>query len=130
MSKDNSDLQKIDSIFAPKAIWPYSQGILVRKTLYSSGQIWLIPEEGKLEEWIEAQVERVCKNLWEVLKEAWFGFENVVKTNIYLANIEDFKVVNEIYWKYFSHKPARSTVQVAGLPMWALIEIDVIAKEV
>ncbi len=128
-NKEKSIFQKIATIFAPKVVWPYSQAVRVRKTMYSSGQIWIIPEKWELEEGIEAQTERVCKNLWEVLKEAGLEYENVLKTNIYLVNIEDFKVVNEIYAKYFEHQPARSTVQVAGLPLWALVEIDVIAKE-
>jgi len=113
---------------APQAIWPYSQAIKVWNMLYSSGQIWLNPETMKLVEWgIIEQITQVCKNLWEVLKEAWFDYKNVVKTTIFLANMDDFKQVNEIYSKYFSHKPARSTVEVKSLPLWALVEIEVIA---
>ncbi len=126
---EKSVFEKIATIFAPKAIWPYSQAVKVRKTMYSSGQIWLVAESWELEKGIEAQAERVCKNLWEVLKEAWLDYENVLKTTIYLVDIEDYKTVNEIYAKYFAHQPARSTVQVAWLPMWALVEIEVIAKE-
>jgi 2-iminobutanoate/2-iminopropanoate deaminase len=109
-------------------VGPYSQAVLIRKTLYSSGQIGIDPEKWTLVEWIENQTERVCKNLWEVLKEWWFEFKNVIKTTIFLKDINDFKIVNEIYAKYFSHAPARSTIQVAWLPLWALIEIEVIAK--
>ena len=121
-------MTNIESIFAPKPIWPYSQWILIRKTLYSSWQIGIKAEDMKLEEWIEKQTERVCKNLWEVLKEAWMEFKNVIKTTIYLTDINNFDKVNEIYSKYFSHKPARSTIEVKGLPAWALIEIELIAK--
>ena len=120
-------MQKIHTEQAPKAIGPYSQAILVWNTLYSSWQIGLNPETMELVEWIEGQTHQVCKNLKAVVEEAWFNLENVVKTTIYLVNIEDFKIVNEIYWQYFSHKPARSTIQVAKLPLWALVEIDVIA---
>ncbi len=122
-------MQTIHTENAPKAIGPYSQAVLVWNTMYSSGQIWLNPETMELVEWIENQAHQVCKNLKEVLKQAWFDLENVVKTTIFLKNIEDFKTVNEIYGQYFSHKPARSTVQVAKLPLDALVEIEVIAAK-
>ena len=120
-------MKKIYTKKAPKAIWPYSQAILAWNTLYSSWQIGLDPQTMKLVEWIENQTHQVCKNLKAVVEEAWFKLENIVKTTIYLANIDDFKIVNEIYWQYFSHKPARSTIQVAKLPLWALVEIEVVA---
>ena len=120
-------MQKIYTNNAPKAIWPYSQAIVIWNILYSSWQIWLNPKNIKLVEWIENQTHQVCKNLKEVLNQAWFDLTNVVKTTIFLTNIEDFQKINEIYWQYFSHKPARSTVQVAKLPLGALIEIEVIA---
>lgn len=120
-------MKKIHTAQAPKAIGPYSQAILVWNTLYSSWQIGLDPQTMKLVEWIEKQTHQVCKNLKSVVEEAWFKLENIVKSTIFLANIDDFKVVNEIYWQYFSHKPARSTVQVVKLPLWALVEIEIIA---
>jgi len=120
-------MQKIHTENAPKAIGPYSQAVLVWNTLYSSGQIGLNPESMELVEGIENQTHQVCKNLEAVLEQAWFTLENVVKTTIFLKNIEDFKTVNEIYGKYFAHKPARSTVQVAKLPLDALVEIEVVA---
>ena len=120
-------MQTIHTENAPKAIGPYSQAVLVWNTMYSSGQIGLNPETMELVEWIENQTHQVCKNLKEVLEQAWFALENVVKTTIFLENIEDFKTVNEIYGQYFYHKPARSTVQVAKLPLDALVEIEVIA---
>ena len=120
-------MKQIHTENAPKAIWPYSQAILVGNTLYSSWQIGLNPETMELVEWIENQTQQVCENLKAVLEKAGWKLENVVKTTIYLANIEDFKTVNEIYWQYFSHKPARSTVQVAKLPLDALVEIEVVA---
>lgn len=112
---------------APKAIWPYSQAIIVWNTLYSSWQIGLNPENMELVEWIENQTHQVCKNLQAILKESWVDLKNVVKTTIYLSKLDDFKIVNKIYWEYFSHKPARSTIEVASLPLNALIEIDIIA---
>jgi len=120
-------MQKIHTDKAPKAIWPYSQAVLVWNILYSSWQIGLNPQTMELVEWIENQTHQVCKNLKEVLNKAWFDLENVVKTTIFLSNIEDFSKVNEIYGQYFSHKPARSTVEVAKLPLWALVEIEVVA---
>jgi 2-iminobutanoate/2-iminopropanoate deaminase len=120
-------MKKIQTNKAPQAIGPYSQAIVVGNMLFASWQIWLDPQTMKLVDWIENQTHQVCKNLKAVLEEAGFSIENVVKTTIYLKNIEDFKIVNEIYWQYFSHKPARSTIQVAKLPLDALIEIDVIA---
>ncbi len=121
-------MEKINSIFAPKAIWPYSQAVIVRKTLYSSGQIWIDTKTWELLEWIEEQTKTAFKNIWEVLKEGGFNLKNVIKTTIYLKNIEDFEIMNKIYETYFSHKPARSCIGVVSLPAWALVEIEVIAK--
>ncbi len=119
---------KIDTNFAPKAIWPYSQAVFVWNTLYSSWQIALDPLTMLLVWWwIESQTEQVCLNLWEVLKEAGLWYEDVVKTTIFLDNIDNFSKVNEIYWRFFSHKPARSTVEVSKLPLWALVEIEIVA---
>jgi len=113
---------------APEAIGPYSQAIMVGNTLYSSWQIGLLPLTMQMVEGgIEAEIKQVCENLWYVLQSAWFDFKNVVKTTLFLQNIEDFPKVNEIYGQYFAHKPARSTVAVAKLPRGALVEIEVIA---
>ena len=121
-------MEPITTIFAPEAIWPYSQWMITKKTLYSSWQIGINPESKKLEDWIEKQTHQICKNLWEILKEAWFTFKEVIRTRVYLTNMKDFKTVNEIYAKYFTNKPARITVWVNELPMWALIEIELTAK--
>ena len=113
---------------APKAIGPYAKANISWDTLYSSGQIPLDPNTMELVEWwIEPQTIQVCKNLWEVLKTWWFEYRDVIKTTIYLDNLSDFKIINEIYGEYFSHKPSRSTVEVSKLPLGALVEIDVIA---
>jgi len=112
----------------PKAVWPYSPYYKAWKTLYCSGQIGLIPETMVIIEWwVENETKQVISNIWWVLKKNWLDFLDVVKTTIYLDNIDDFWKVNEIYAKYFSHKPARSTVEVSKLPLWALVEIEVIA---
>lgn len=113
---------------APAAVGPYSQAVLVDNMVYCSGQIGLSPDTGSLAEGIEAQTKQVLTNLSAVLKEAGTDLEQVVKTTIYLTNIEDFAVVNDIYASFFgAHKPARATVGVANLPKGAIVEIDAVA---
>lgn len=113
---------------APQAVGPYSQAIVVNGTLYASGQIAIDPETQKMVEGdIVAQTERICKNVEAVLSAAGLGFENVVKTTCFLADMADFVTFNRIYEKYFVSKPARSCVAVKQLPKNALAEIEVIA---
>jgi 2-iminobutanoate/2-iminopropanoate deaminase len=117
---------------APQAIGPYSQAIVVPagKLLFCSGQIPLDPHSGEMVGAgdIRAQAERVMENLGAVLAAAGASFAQVVKTTIYLADLGDFGAVNEIYGRRFSGAPpARATVEVAGLPRGALVEIDAIA---
>lgn len=113
---------------APQAVGPYSQAILVNGTLYASGQIAIDPETQKMvENDIVAQTERICKNIEGVLKAAGMGFENVVKTTCFLADMADFTTFNGIYEKYFISKPARSCVAAKALPKNALAEIEIIA---
>lgn len=113
---------------APQAVGPYSQAILVNGTLYASGQIAIDPETQKMvENDIVAQTERICKNIEGVLKVAGMGFENVVKTTCFLADMADFGTFNGIYEKYFISKPARSCVAAKALPKNALAEIEIIA---
>jgi 2-iminobutanoate/2-iminopropanoate deaminase len=116
---------------APAPIGPYSQAIRDGKELFCSGQIALDPDSGNVVEGdVSAQTERVCKNLRAVLSQAGYGFDDVVKTTIFLVDMNDFAAVNEIYGKYFgSAKPARSTVAVAGLPKGVRVEIDAIARK-
>lgn len=112
----------------PQAVGPYSQAILVNGTLYASGQIAIDPETQKMvENDIVAQTERICKNIEGVLKAAGMGFENVVKTTCFLADMADFGTFNGIYEKYFISKPARSCVAAKALPKNALAEIEIIA---
>lgn len=113
---------------APQAVGPYSQAIFVNGTLYASGQIAIDPETQKMVEGdIVAQTERICKNVEAVLSAAGLGFENVVKTTCFLADMADFVTFNGIYEKYFVSKPARSCVAAKQLPKNALVEIEVIA---
>lgn len=113
---------------APKALGPYSQALKVGNFVFCAGQIGIDPKTGRLKEGIEAQTKQVLENLKAVLQEAGSSLEKVVKTTIFLKNVEDFGRVNEIYAKYFSkNKPARSTVEVSALPKGALIEIEAIA---
>ena len=115
---------------APKAVGPYSQGICAGGFLFSSGQIPIDPASGSLVSGpIEEQTRRVMENLRAVLEAAGTNFGGVVRTTIYLIHLSDFAKVNAVYASYFpSAPPARSTVQVAALPLGASIEIDLIAK--
>ncbi|MBK7993196.1 MAG: RidA family protein [Blastocatellia bacterium] len=114
---------------APQAIGPYSQAIKLGDLVFLSGQVHLDPATGQLVEGdITNQTQRVMENLQAVLLAAGSSFEKVVKTTIYLADMDDFAKVNEVYGRYFpSPQPARSTVAVARLPRDARIEIDLIA---
>lgn len=114
---------------APSPIGPYSQAVLIGNTLYASGQIAINPENGELE--IEDRVKethRVMKNIGAVLKEAGMDYSNIIKTSIFLKDMNDFAQVNEVYATYFSSDfPARETVQVAKLPKDVNVEISVMA---
>ena len=121
-------MQYIHTDSAPAAIGPYSQAIKVGDMVFTSGQIALTPNGEFLGGNVEAQARQVLKNLDEVLKEAGSSLKKVVKTTIFLANINDFAVVNGIYAEAFGdHKPARSTIAVKTLPKNALIEIEAVA---
>lgn len=114
---------------APKAVGPYSQAIVSNGFIYCSGQIGIDPKTNELVAGFEEQTHQVLKNLAEVLKGGNSGFEMVVKTTVYLADINDYGMMNEIYGKYFSeHKPARAAFAVAHLPKDALIEIELVAE--
>jgi len=114
---------------APKAIGPYSQAVTTDGLVFTAGQVALDPNSGELVGTTTAQqTEQVLKNLEAVLTAAGTNLGNVVKTTVYLADMADFAQMNEVYAKHFgTHKPARSTVQAAGLPKAARVEIDVIA---
>ena len=113
---------------APAAVGPYVHAVKVGDLVFTSGQIGLIPETGVLAEGIVSQTEQVLKNLGAVLAEASLTYSDVIKTTVFLDNIDDFGTVNEIYAKYFTgDAPARSCVEVAALPKGALVEIEVVA---
>ncbi len=114
---------------APSAIGPYSQATKANGFVFCSGQIALDPKTGTLVgDDVETQAKQVLKNLEAVLIAAGSSFDKVVKTGIFLKDMNDFKVVNDIYATAFSkHKPARATVAAAGLPMNVLVEIDCVA---
>jgi len=121
-------MQQIQTADAPQAIGPYSQAIRVGEMIYTSGQIALTPQGVMLENDVVIQTRHVLKNLSAVLEAAGSSLDGVVKTTIFLASMDDFAVVNEIYAEAFGeHKPARSTVAVKTLPKNALVEIDAIA---
>jgi len=114
---------------APAPIGPYSQAILSGNFIFTSGQIAIDPASGEIITGdIESQTVRVLENLKAVLRDAGGSIDSVLKTTIYLKNMDDFQRVNEIYARYFGHSmPARSTVEVSRLPKNVLIEIDCIA---
>ena len=113
---------------APGAIGPYSQGFIAGGFVYTSGQIPVNPADGTVPEGIAAQTEQSCKNVGAILEAAGVGFENVVKTTCFLADMGDFAAFNEVYAKYFTSKPARSCVAVKDLPKGVLCEIEAVAE--
>lgn len=113
---------------APEAIGPYSQGVIVNNIFYSSGQIPLTAEGELVEGGIEAQVHQVFSNIKAVLESANASLETVIKTTVFIKDMNDFPTINEIYGTYFTtHLPARSCVEVARLPKDVKIEMEVIA---
>lgn len=115
---------------APQAIGPYAQGWVVGNMIYTSGQLGIDVATGKLAEGIEAQAHASMRNLSAVLKEAGADMNDVVKTTVFVKDLADFAVVNEIYGSYFDGAyPARSCVQVAKLPLDGLVEIECIAMK-
>jgi 2-iminobutanoate/2-iminopropanoate deaminase len=110
---------------APSPIGPYSQAVWAGGTLYCSGQIAV----GRLDGNAAVQTEQVCKNIHAVLREAGMQMRDVVKTTCFLADMGDFVSFNEVYGRYFAHRPARSCVAVKALPKGALVEIEAVAVE-
>ena len=113
---------------APSAIGPYSQAVAANGFLFTSGQIGLVPETGAVAgDTIEAQAEQVCRNVQAILEANGIGFDRVVKTTCFLADMGDFAAFNAVYAKYFVSKPARSCVAVRTLPKGLLCEIEAVA---
>lgn len=120
----------IKTELAPGAIGPYSQGINIGNMYFFSGQIPLNPNTGEMPEGIEAQTKQSLDNVKGLLESQDMDFSNVVKTTVFLDNMGDFNIVNEIYAQYFVEPyPARSAVEVAKLPKGALVEVEVIATK-
>ena len=113
---------------APGVIGPYSQGFIAGGFVYTSGQIPVKPADGTVPEGIAAQTEQSCKNVGAILEAAGSGYDKVIKTTCFLADIADFAAFNEVYAKYFTSKPARSCVAVKDLPKGVLCEIEAVAE--
>ncbi len=120
--------QVVQTTKAPGAIGPYSQGIDIGHMIFFSGQIPLNPETGEMPEGIEAQAKQALENVKGLLESQGLDFSHVVKTTVFLDNMDDFNTVNSIYAQYFVEPyPARSAVEVGRLPKGALIEVEIIA---
>lgn len=118
----------ITAVNAPAAVGPYCHAKLAGNTLYTSGQLGLVPATGELPQGVEAQAKQALDNLVAVLDAAGMTCADVVKTTVFLADIKDFAAINAIYAGYFTGEaPARSCVQVAALPKGALFEIEAVA---
>ena len=120
--------ETINAKNAPAAVGPYVHAVKAGNTLYTSGQLGLIPETGFLPECVEAQAKQAMENLKAVVEAAGMTMADIVKTTVFLADINDFAAVNAIYASYFTgDAPARSCVQVAQLPKAGLVEVEAIA---
>ena len=122
-------MKVLETTKAPGAIGPYSQGFEVNGFVFTSGQIPVDPATGEVPEGIAAQAEQSCKNVGAILEAAGIGYENVVKTTCFLADMADFAAFNEVYARYFVSKPARSCVAAKALPKGVLCEIEAIAEK-
>ncbi len=115
---------------APAAIGPYSQAVEINNTLYISGQLPLDPQTMNMPDSLEEQAEQVMKNTGAILREAGYDYQNVVKSTIFLDDINDFQKMNQVYGKYYQQDPpARSAYEVGNLPKGAKIEIETIAAK-
>ena len=115
---------------APLPVGPYNQAVMVKNTLYISGQVALNPINNELIQGsIDEESHQIMKNIESILKEAGLDFKNVVRSKIYLTDMSNFSKVNEVYGSYFEkgHEPARTTIEVSGLPLGVDVEIDMIA---
>ncbi len=122
-------MKAIQTENAPAAIGPYSQGIEIAGLIFTSGQIPVNPADGSIPQGIEAQAHRSCQNVGAVLAAAGSGFQRVIKTTCFLADMADFAAFNDVYESYFISKPARSCVAVKALPKGVLCEIEAIAEK-
>ncbi len=121
-------MKSIETTNAPKALGPYSQGIVIDNFCFVSMQLGINPITGKIvSEDVAEQTDRVIKNVETILNEGGFNLKDVVKATLYIIELNDFQTVNDIYAKYFTQKPARSLVVQAGMPAAAKVALDVIA---
>lgn len=122
-------MKTVSTITAPAAIGPYSQAQIVGNLVFCSGQIPVIPETGELAHGLEAQANQVFKNIAALLSAAGSDISKVVKTTVFIKNMDDFAAINAIYAQYFTEPfPARSCVEVARLPKDVLLECEAIAE--
>ena len=113
---------------APAAVGPYSQGYVAGDFVYTAGQCGLDPADGHVvSEGVEGQAEQACRNIGAILEAAGASFEQVIKANVYLADMADFAAFNAVYAKYFTTKPARTCVAVRDLPLGLRCEVEVVA---
>ena len=120
----------VNTVKAPAAIGPYSQGIEIANLVYTSGQLPLNPETKVLETEIKAATKQSLENVKAILEAAGTGMEKVIKTTVFLKDLKDFAAMNEVYASFFTEiPPARSCFEVAKLPMDAVVEIEVIAEK-
>jgi len=126
--KEASYMKVVSTDKAPAAIGPYSQGYISGGLVFVSGQTPVDPATGKFADDIAAQAEQSCRNVGEILKAAGSGYDKVIKTTCFLADIGDFKAFNEVYARYFTSKPARSCVAVKDLPLGVGCEIEAVAE--
>lgn len=113
---------------APKPVGPYSQAVVFDRLVFCSGQLGFDPSSGELAEGVEAQTRHALQNIARVLEAANSGLEHIVKATVFVTDMRDFPIVNRVYGECLGdNRPARSTVQVAALPLGALVEIEVIA---
>ncbi len=121
-------MKEVKTDRAPAAIGPYSQAIIAGNMVFTSGQIPVNPETGEIPESVEAQARQVFENIKNLLDASGTSIDNVIKTTVFIKNMEDFSAINKIYEDYFTQPyPARSCVEVAKLPKGVLIEVEAIA---
>ena len=122
-------MEPINSNKAPAAVGPYSHGVKTGNLFYSSGQVPLTLQGEIVSEDVKEQAKQVLENIGAVLEAAELSYENVIKTNIFITDMNDFSVINKVYGEYFTGKlPARSCVEVSRLPLDAKVEIEVVAS--